>query len=920
LIASGSISAQIDQFEVTNLGPDDGLPSSEVYKVHAAKNGYLWFLTDRGVCRYDGRNFKVYDVGSSGEYKPLYSINEDSFGNLWMCSYNGDTYIYKLKCDKIIKFSGSDILIQEIGKFIRKVYFHSDSKCTFIPTDSDKRPITFELGPSGIGATVVQTEIDVSKRYIYDEKVKCTKLSISISDEEYLVSKGNNLVSSNGKRISYDGKSGQFQFSPSWLSKISDMELDHELNLWVSTLGNGIYYIRKKVLVDFELSLQSELIDANDSCLLYTVENTLYVKSNKDSNSTKVSENCTYVSNFDQAGNVFFDVDSKNSYCYNLGSNLTKRLEIRPISDTFQGRFRLAKKLSQRSAQINSKKIITFPASGTGYYVLKYMKDTLVNLGLNYFQDMEKILCRITLGSEVLVGTYKGVWQISADESDRPRATQFLKELEIRDIEKLNESQCLLATRKGVILAEISTNETPKFKFIVKGDIQDLCKSEEYIWGIEEHQIFQLEKTNLYRNAFKKGLTLNSSYNSAFEKIYFYNHEVFVRFGDKIKTVKFDQLNHLVNPIVEVNFCDDTIFQPYENDISITYHSINYHRPLSNQYRYRLIGQDTGKWAYTDQEEILLLNTAHGSYTFEVMSRNIRNMWSLPARYHFTVLPRFHETKSFKALLVVMTFLLSGLGLFGYSRWRRRRSITDDAIKEYAFRLNHEKENSLRQQMNPHFVFNAVNSIQNRLIVNLSKAEENFLAKFTNLMRSSLLLSKEKAVPLSEELNFIKKYVEVELKERDLKVDVEFDIKTANPNNEFVPPLMIQPMIENAFKHAFLKNRDNYFLKIDISANWTHTPGHQHYLIVNIVDNGSGLNREKKKDDDNHLSMAVDATQQRLRIFNSGVPNPKGNIIFHETFPGHENPGTTVNLVMPVWLKGQIKNLTLRATDPLFDQ
>lgn len=169
------------------------------------------------------------------------------------------------------------------------------------------------------------------------------------------------------------------------------------------------------------------------------------------------------------------------------------------------------------------------------------------------------------------------------------------------------------------------------------------------------------------------------------------------------------------------------------------------------------------------------------------------------------------------------------------------------------------KHQLFRAQMNPHFIFNALTSVQNFVLDNNKELGALYISRFGRLMRKILENSSQEFVPLSDELEILKDYVAFQQLRFDDKFTVHFAV---DPNIEpellMVPPMLIQPFIENAIEHG-IANVDNGMIHVDFSLK-------KEQIIVEIIDNGVGVNSKVVNPIFEHKSMAVSIIKDRLKI------------------------------------------------------
>lgn len=202
------------------------------------------------------------------------------------------------------------------------------------------------------------------------------------------------------------------------------------------------------------------------------------------------------------------------------------------------------------------------------------------------------------------------------------------------------------------------------------------------------------------------------------------------------------------------------------------------------------------------------------------------------------------------ALVIVLFLLVLILILFFVYRHRANRQL---------LRIMESDQRLLRAQMNPHFFFNALTSIQNLLLEKKDTLRSsNYISQFAQLMRKTLESSREEMISIEEEIELLENYLQIE----QLRYDDRFSysIKSMDePHRIFIPPMLGQPMIENAIEHAF----KGLQVKGEISISFTETSSN---LIYEIEDNGVGFDTSNK--DPEHKSLATQITKERIALFN----------------------------------------------------
>ena len=232
-------------------------------------------------------------------------------------------------------------------------------------------------------------------------------------------------------------------------------------------------------------------------------------------------------------------------------------------------------------------------------------------------------------------------------------------------------------------------------------------------------------------------------------------------------------------------------------------------------------------------------------------------------------------------------FLLAAIGTSFYQRNRRLKIQSQKIKAELQMQV-------FRSQMNPHFIFNSLNSIEYYILQNEKRNASIYLNKFASLIRIILSNSRKDVVPFADDMQTIRLYVDLELLRFNHNFGYVTDIDQPLLDSDFsVPPLLIQPFVENAIIHGFAYS-DRKDLKLKISAILRGE-----YIIYTIEDNGVG--RSKSSDYNalnkpNHNSLGLQITQQRISIFNE---QHKANSMLNieDMFNENEKPcGTRVTL------------------------
>lgn len=332
----------------------------------------------------------------------------------------------------------------------------------------------------------------------------------------------------------------------------------------------------------------------------------------------------------------------------------------------------------------------------------------------------------------------------------------------------------------------------------------------------------------------------------------------------------------------------------FQNFITINWNTNVYNNFNQSKSAYRLTPfQD--EWIETTQNSVTFSNLKSGTYTFQVKACNNDGIWGNPIAYTIIIRPPFWKTGWFFTLL---SLLIGGV-LYAFYYYKLQKIKSEEKLKaRFTQDLAQIEMKALRAQMNPHFIFNSLNSIQKFILKNDTFAASQYLTKFSKLIRLILDHSNQHYIQLSQEIEQLKLYTEIEALRFDQQFDYTFEI---DPNLKsellYIPSMIIQTYIENAIWHGLLHKEDRGTLKI------TFENCRENCIRVSIEDNGIGREKAqqlKSKQVLKKKSYGMEITHNRIEILNK-IENE--NTVCHVQDLKDEmgNPlGTRVELTIPL--------------------
>lgn len=254
---------------------------------------------------------------------------------------------------------------------------------------------------------------------------------------------------------------------------------------------------------------------------------------------------------------------------------------------------------------------------------------------------------------------------------------------------------------------------------------------------------------------------------------------------------------------------------------------------------------------------------------------------------------RLGKQKLRLTILVFVLIFVVLLAFFVVYYYRNKQRIVNTALEKRAMEI---ETSLLRAQMNPHFIFNSMNSIQNFISRNDSIQAERYLSKFARLIRLILENSSKGFVVIEDELSLIENYLEIEALRLDGKLSFTVNVaEVIDTEAVFIPSMLIQPYVENAILHGIVPKDDKGEIRIDIKEGVDCS-----CLIVVIEDDGIGrIASQKRKQDAKHKSVGMRITKDRLALL-SIHRQTKASVDISDVIVNGEIRGTKVEIVLPI--------------------
>jgi len=326
-----------------------------------------------------------------------------------------------------------------------------------------------------------------------------------------------------------------------------------------------------------------------------------------------------------------------------------------------------------------------------------------------------------------------------------------------------------------------------------------------------------------------------------------------------------------------------------ENFLSIRFAVTNFSSEKNNQFSYRLKGLND-RWSdFSVNSSANFTSLPPGDYTFELMAANSDGLRSKGiVALAVTIQPPWWQTWWFRTLAILLL-----AGLITYFVRRRILSIKKEATLKQ--KIAEAEMMAMRAQMNPHFVFNSLNSIREMILSNENNEASHFLGKFARLIRITLDQSGKTFVPLRQTIDHLTRYIEIEQIRNEaftcrILADDELD-----PDEVMLPSMLIQPFVENALWHGTTANRKNININVDFKKQGDR-------LLCIIEDDGIGIRQSLKNKingSKTHHSVGLENVTNRIRLLNEKY-KLKSSISINdkEDLDNYKGTGTVVQLFL----------------------
>ncbi len=911
---------------ITTYTTKDGLPENVVFNVYEDVHGRIWFNSISGnLFYYEKGKFKTISANPQlikmatagitsfyiGERDTIYiSIPhvlgiikispQGNYKNVIIQNPQQTETYYTI----INKLNKNEILIGAMGVYF---YKHQKSHGYYVYNFNNNKlyAISNELASANISKGSIDNENNIylpSKSELNIINVKKNRIeNYKFPSEILFIKQDKNgdcwIGTTNG---GYFYRKSDLKLKPIHFLKelsVSDIMIDRENNIWVCSLQKGVLKSVNKDLFN--------IFSENDNLCNFSQSNEkLYVgfaskkiieidKNDSISYSTLKADNIpqsaslTYFlktnlySYYELNTDLFFVQNQKSNEIRNSLIAENPNIPVRKITQLGKDSFAIACYIDilflnkqkilfsqtppfiiKSMVQLKNKTLLIGSRNNEGIYQLKN------NKFVPYFKDYPQLKVRInemledSIGNLWIATNEKGLYCYSHNKLYEFNETKGLNSNKVNDFDIDKKGNVWIATNRG--LNKISTN------FGLKKAIVSAFNSSHGLPNLE------VEHVTIFNN---------KVWCSAKEHLFYFD-------CDKMMTNTVSPFTFIKSVVINdssVSISSNPVLRYDENNINFEFAAITYKNPEKKEFLYRLSGYEMA-WELSTTGQCQYTNLPYGNYSFQVYALNNDKIKSaLPATYNFTILKPFWLTFWFITIEIISLIAV----VYFIFRWRVNKIKNDEEEKT---RLNQKlaefQMTAVRAQMNPHFVFNAISSIQHYILTNDKYNSYDYLAKFSRLIRNVLDNSQEEYISLEKEIVTLSLYIELE--KIRFKVPFEFSLivdKEIDLTDIDIPTMLIQPYIENAIWHGLMPKQNDCLLELEIKKV-------DSILQVTIRDNGVG--RASAPKNNGHVSKGMGLMEQRLKALSVKNNDSFSVIIIDLKDENAKSCGTEVKISMPL--------------------
>jgi ligand-binding sensor domain-containing protein len=945
---------------IHNYNVKDGLANATVYAAVQDKEGFIWFSTPTGVSKFDGKRFRNYSKKDGLTDNDVVKLSADSRGRVWFSTLNGQPSFYwnhsihtgqndsSLHVDargqymqymfednagfiwflntanRIIHYNGRKTTYDKLGATRTDLFYFLRNNAIFKPlqpyfsladlkdvNNPDQKIVSncsFPLAdPAFIQKIKQQPVIIVDNNLLFTYSKKEALCFFNGNDWDIREEISNICVDNDNlwigtPRALYYLK-GFFRGEKKAAKLlhnhyITSLLKDRDGNIWITTFGDGVYNIPYK-------NFYFNYLDNTNGLYSHSI---FSIGKDPKSRTLLVGQNAGVLNTIDSNNRIRqFNLDTTSGR-----NSILSILPYKPnkmLIGADNGLF-VFNTTRQKVTLLKPVKTLKDVDISPGGKIRVATKDQVISDDYSVHVEDDMITSVTCVGdSAYYVGTNAGLlYGHDAVHTLRARATDPLLHRSIKDLKWIDGNLWIGTSDHGLYV--LKDNRVIKHLSTADKLVSDICQQlyydgigRLYVSTNKGVSVIDVKTQTLIRNITSNDGLLSDDTRS----VYYQQGTLYIATSNGLSYFDDERMPvDTVPPTIYLNHVryGDSTYLPgkqfvlmYQRKASfeVEFGAIAYDLPELVEYQYNFSSDTSSGWITTMSNIVPFPDLQPETYQLQIRARKYRSNWSPPVIITVTILPRWYQQWWARGILIMLGMILVTFILREVIRRIKRAEMRKT---EYNRRIAELEAKALTNQMNPHFIFNSLNSVQHLIMEKEEKQALNFLADFATLMRQMLNNSRKSHISLEEEVAFLTRYIELEKIRFANVFTYQFILQDDLKNYTiYIPPMIIQPIVENAIKHGLAPKNGSGRLEVKLVLR-------EDLLYCSVDDDGIGWDRANEIKSGRlvkHESTALSVIRERLQIIKSFNGNVGKLEIIDKFKSGFGNKeGTLVEILIPI--------------------
>jgi len=877
-----------------NYTEKDGLASNYVYRARQDHDGFIWFLTDKGMSKFDGKTFKNFTVKDGLPANDIWNMRITPDNRVWFFTrsdnlgYIQNDSVYSFKSDNNEMMNPNGPIFQSGNdlSFVKglNIWRFSDSSWQIIKNQNDR----FQLLNRDLFIVRDSTfrhshlENNQGQLLLKLERYPISRKPFQFNDSLLVAAQENSyeIINLNSLKVIYGDIShlekNELPNNLSWFILAND-KLQLSGNKWLITFDENLD-IKETYTIPGSLNSTHNFRDKHGFIWAATSEKGAFKLPIKFNNiisffegkliqKIEVIDDVIYVA---VGGEGIFKVQHNKPTLVLEQKSRLYSLERFDNNTYYNFRFHLIiekdgnfKKIEHPDQFSNTflhyrGNFFTEGFSAIGRYNNNFEFEKFY-IDYPYFQGI------FSQNDTLFSFSYKTMLYLDSQQDSFTKYKNYQIQKKLLTSENFNDQTYIGTEGDGLY-----TFEQGKLNKLIDADTAIInhisLESENSIWVVSEGALMHYYRDDTKDFSVKKYNQINGFPTDNLTGVLFHNNQLYLGSTTGLTIIDKEDINGKSNftPYVKSVFVngkkkpkDSVVFDYYKNSsLKVNFGSINFFDSNNTSFQYQLLPDQTS-WTTTESGEVNLYDLQPEEYILQlkVIHNDHQQLLSVP----ITIVPRWYQTDLALTVYSLALVAFLALILFLVVRYFENKLSRVNRLAQLELK-------ALRSQMNPHFVHNSLNAIQYYIQRHEVELSENYLAKFSKLIRLFFDYSRRRTITLKEEMALLEEYLQIEKMRFEDKLDYNIQIDgSLDPDEQLIPSMILQPIVENAVNHGVFHKNDTG--KVEIAFRQINDSTFE----VTVEDDGIGINKAKelyKSSSRKYQSHSSAVLSERIALLN----------------------------------------------------